>query len=158
MTKSWGIIKHITNRKQKPHIQTSFKIGNYLITSDKNIICNRFNAFFVDIRPTLVKSIPKVDESPLSYMGNRLIESIYLQPGTENEIITLIKALKDTETGFDNMNSMSLKIFLQLWSSQWPISAICLLMQTSIQMLVFSFSQWIYRQQFTIIYFRRNST
>ena len=56
------------------------------------------------------ESIPKVNESPLSYMGNRLIESIYLEPVTENEINTLIKALKDTATGFDNMDSMSLKI------------------------------------------------
>ena len=110
MKKSWGIIKQIINRNQKPHIQNRFKIGDNLITSDKNIICNRFNDFFVNIGPTLAKSIPKVNESPLSYMGNRLIESIYLEPVTENEINTLIKALKDTATGFDNMNSMSLKI------------------------------------------------
>ena len=116
MKKSWGIIKQIINRNQKPHIQNRFKIGDNLITSDKNIICNRFNDFFVNIGPTLAKSIPKINESPLSYIGNRLIESIYLEPVTENEINTLIKSLKDTATGFDNMNSMSLKI-----SSETPI-------------------------------------
>ena len=123
MKKSWGIIKQIINRNQKPHIQNRFKIGDNLITSDKNIICNRFNDFFVNIGPTLAKSIPKVNESPLSYMGNRLIESIYLEPVTENEINTLNKALKDTATGFDNMNSMSLKISSEILIK--PLTHIC---------------------------------
>ena len=122
MKKSWGIIKQIINRNQKPHIQNRFKIGDNLITSDKNIICNRFNDFFVNIGPTLAKSIPK-NESPLSYMGNRLIESIYLEPVTENEINTLIKAIKDTATGFDNMNSMSLKISSETLIK--PLTHIC---------------------------------
>ena len=56
-------------------------------------------------------------------MGNRLIESIYLEPVTENEIITLIKALKDTATGFDNMNSTSLKISSETLIK--PLTHIC---------------------------------
>ena len=56
-------------------------------------------------------------------MGNRLIESIYLEPVTENEINTLIKALKDTATGFDNMNSMSLKISSETLIK--PLTHIC---------------------------------
>ena len=77
---------HKTDNKQEPETAylKHFKIGGYLITSDKNIICNRFNDFFVNIGPTLAKSIPKVNESPLSYMGNRLIESIYMESVTEN--------------------------------------------------------------------------
>ena len=122
MKKSWGIIKQIIHRNQKPHIQNRFKIRDNLITSDKNI-CNRCNDLFVNIGPTLAKSIPKVNESPLSYMGNRLIESIYLEPVTENEINTLIKALKDTATGFDNMNSMSLKISSETLIK--PLTHIC---------------------------------
>ena len=110
MKKSWCIIKYIINKNQKPLTQSRFKIGDNLITSDKNIICNKFNDFFVNIGPTLAKSIPKVNKSPLSYMGNRLTESIYLEPVTEKEINTLISALKATATVFDDMNSMSLKI------------------------------------------------
>ena len=110
MKKSWDIIKNIINKNQKAQIQSRFKIGDNLITSDKNIICNKFNDFFVNIGPTLAKSIPKVNKSPLRYMGNRLTESIYLEPVTEKEINTLISALKDTATGFDDIYSMSLKI------------------------------------------------
>ena len=56
-------------------------------------------------------------------MGNRLTESIYLEPVTENDISTLIKSLKDTATGLDDMNSMCLKI-----SSEFlvrPMTHIC---------------------------------
>ena len=123
MKKSWGIIKNIINKNQKPQTQSRFKIGDNLITSDKNIICNKFNDFFVNIGPTLAKSIPKVDKSPLSYMGNRLNESIYLEPVTEKEIKTLISALKDTATGFDDMNSLSLKISSEIVVK--PLTNIC---------------------------------
>ena len=75
--------KYIINKNQKPQTQSRFKIGDNLITSDKNIICNKFNNFFVNIGPTLAKSIPKVNKSPLSYMANRLTKSIYLEPFTE---------------------------------------------------------------------------
>ena len=108
MKKSWGIINNIINKNQKPETQSRFKIGDNLITSDKNIICNKFNDFFVNIGSTLAKSIPKVNKSPLSYMGNRLTDSIYLEPVTEKEINTLISALKDIAAGFFGMNSMSL--------------------------------------------------
>ena len=123
MKKSWGIIKNIINKNQKPQTQGRFKIWDNLITSDKNIICNKFNDFFVNIGPTLAKSIPKVNKSPLSYMGNRMTESIYLEPVTEKEINTLISALKDTATGFDDMNSMSLKISSEILVK--PLTNIC---------------------------------
>ena len=56
-------------------------------------------------------------------MGNRLTESIYLEPVTEKEINTLISALKDTATGFDDMNSMSLKISSEILVK--PLTNIC---------------------------------
>ena len=118
-----GIIKSIINKNQKPQTQSRFKIGDNLITSDKNIICNKLNDFFVNIGPTLAKPIPKVNKSPLSYMGNHLTESIYLEPVTEKEINTLISALKNTATGFDDMNSMSLKISSEILVK--PLTNIC---------------------------------
>ena len=82
MKKIIGYHVRYYKKHQKPHTQSSFTIGDNLITLDKNIICNRFNDF-VDIGPTLTKPMPLVNESPLSYMGNRLTESIYLEPVTD---------------------------------------------------------------------------
>ena len=56
-------------------------------------------------------------------MGNHLTESIYLEPVTEKEINTLISALKNTATGFDDMNSMSLKISSEILVK--PLTNIC---------------------------------
>ena len=112
MKKSWGVIKSIINKNQRPHIQGRFKIGENLITTDNELISNKFNDFFINIGPTLAKSIPHVNKSPLSYLGNRLTESIYLDPVSENEIGQLIKSLKDTAAGFDDLNAMCLKNIL----------------------------------------------
>ena len=67
--------------------------------------------------------MPEVNKSPLSYMGNRLTESICLETVTEKEIDTLISALKDTTIGFDNMNSLSLKISSE--NLVQPLTHIC---------------------------------
>ena len=123
MKKSWGVIKSIINKNQKPHIQGRFKIGENLITIDNELISNKFNDFFINIGPTLAKSIPHVNKSPLSYLGNRLTESIYLAPVSENEIGQFIKSLKDTAAGFDDLNAMCLKISSQFLVK--PLTHIC---------------------------------
>ena len=121
--KSWVVIKSIINKNKKHHIQGRFKIGETLITSDKELISNKFNDFFINIGPTLAKSIPCVNKSLLSYLGNRLTESIYLAPVNENEIRQLIKSLKDTTAGFDDLNSMCLKISSRFLLK--PLTHIC---------------------------------
>ena len=138
MKTSWGVIKSIINKNQKPHIQGRFKIGENLITTDNELISNKFNDFFINIGPTLAKSIPHVNKSPLSYLGNRLIESIYLAPVSENEIGQLIKSLKDTAAGFDDLNAMCLKISSQFLAK--PLTHICNL----------SLSQGIFPEQLKI--------
>ena len=56
-------------------------------------------------------------------MGNRLTESIYLAPVNETEIGQLIESLKDTAAGFDDLNSMCLKISSQFLVK--PLTHIC---------------------------------
>ena len=138
MKKSWGVIKSIINKNQKTHIQGRFKIGKKLITSDNKLISNKFNDFFINIGPTLAKSIPRINKSPLSYLGNRLTESIYFASVNEKEIGQLIKSLKDTAAGFDDLNSMCLKISSQFLVK--PLTHICNL----------SLSQGIFPEQLKI--------
>ena len=71
-------------------------------------------------------------------MGNRLTESIYLAPVSENEIGQLIKSLKDTTAGFDDLNAMCLKISSQFLVK--PLTHICNL----------SLSQGIFPEQLKI--------
>ena len=105
----WTVVTERTwYQIQKPDSQSRFKIGDNLISSEKNVVCNRFNDVFGNIGHTLAKSITK--KSPLSYIWNRLTESIYLEPVTEKEINAVINVLKEPATGFGDMNSMFLKI------------------------------------------------
>ena len=94
-----------------------------MITSDNGLISNKFNDFFINIGPTLAKSIPHINKSPHSYLGNRLTETIYLAPVNENKIGQLIKSLKDTAARFDDLNSMCLKISSQFLVK--PVTHIC---------------------------------
>ena len=137
MKKSWGVIKSIINKNQKTHIQGRFKIGKNLITSDNELISNKFNDFFINIGPTPAKSIPRINKSPLSYLGNRLTETIYLASVNEKEIGQLIKSLKDTAAGFDDLNFMCLKI-----SSQFLVKPLTHICNLSLSLKVFFQNSW----------------
>ena len=58
--------------------------------------------FFINIGPSLAKSIPKAKQFHLSYMGDRSLESIYLIKVTNDEIGKIILSLKNSATGWDD--------------------------------------------------------
>ena len=86
MEKILGCYKSIINKNQKPYFHGRFKIGENLNISDNELISSKFNNLFINIGLTQAKSIPHVNKSPISYLGSRLTESIYLAPASENEI------------------------------------------------------------------------
>ena len=118
-----GCYKSIINKNQKHHFHSRFKIGENLNTSDNELISNKFNDFFINIGLTQAKSIPHVNKSPISYLGSRLTESIYLAPVSENEIGQLIKTLTDTAAGFDGLNATCFEISSQFLVK--PLTHIC---------------------------------
>ena len=73
MKSSWGLIKDIVNRNKKklPH-QRKFPIGNDDSTTDKNIISNKFNDFFINVGPTLARVIPISKNKPSHYLGQNI--------------------------------------------------------------------------------------
>ena len=116
MKKSWGIIKRLINRNQVQSYQTKFKLADGQIINDKFAIAKHFNNFFTNIGPNLAKDIPKVDIDPLSYMGEALKETLFLSPVTETEINKIVKALKDSATGHDDISAQFLKLSLNfMW-------------------------------------------
>ena len=81
------------------------------ITDDKEIISKSFNNFFIIIGPTLAKSIPCINKSPLGLMGDIIMESIYLQP----VISKLLVDLKNTACGWNGIGAMFLKIIFTVY-------------------------------------------
>ena len=80
------------------------------INCDKSIISEKFNEFFTGIGPSLAKKIPKQSLSPLHYLGNPMVQSIFLTEVTANEINKIIQCLKNGAAGHDDITASSLKL------------------------------------------------
>ena len=122
MKKSWNVMKSIINRNKVHIYQTKFKHNGGEIL-DGNDISNKFNDFFINIGPTLANAIPHTSKSPLNYLRGSVSETIFLSPVTENEIGKLLLSLKNTASGYDDINSMSLKLCSQYVTQ--PLTHIC---------------------------------
>ena len=62
---------------RKPNIQFKFKHNDGTVTDDKEIISESLNQFFINIGPTLVKSIPCINKPPLGSMWD-MIMNLYI--------------------------------------------------------------------------------
>ena len=58
LKKTWSIIKEVLNKNKSSKINDTFKYNNQT-TSDKNVIANKFNEYFVNIGSTLAATIPR---------------------------------------------------------------------------------------------------
>ena len=65
---------------KNPTSQTKFKLDENHTTTDKKVIADKFNDFFINVGPTLSKLIPNVKKAPISYMTDRMNESLFLDP------------------------------------------------------------------------------
>ena len=97
LKKTWSILKGIVNKRKSAKIQEKLKLSDGSITSDKQMISERFNDFFVNIGNSLSRGIPVVNTSPTEYMGERLLCSIFLEPVVPQELDEIIKSLKKME-------------------------------------------------------------
>ena len=123
LRKSWGIIKNIIHKNKKSLNQSKFQLSDGNMTSDKKVISGKFNDFFVNVGPMLAKKIPCINKSPLSYMTSRTNESIFLSPVTPVELEKMLLTLKNSATGWDEINAMFLKTSLNYIRD--PLCHIC---------------------------------
>ena len=89
----------------------------------KKIISEKFNDFFINVGPNLAKAIPKINKTPLYSMKNKIIESMYVEPVTIDEITKLIENLKNTACGWDDLSTKFIKLSLEFIAS--PLTHIC---------------------------------
>ena len=86
MKRTWDIIKQVINRNKRKPIQEKFKLSNGDITSDKSIVYNHFNNFFVNVGPQLAANIENQNKIPESYLKNRQLNTMMLAPVTPEEV------------------------------------------------------------------------
>ena len=64
---------------------------------------------FVYIGPYLAHKIPNQTQSPLSYLGNRLSNTIFLDPASEGEVYSIVVNLKNSALVYDEVTAGILK-------------------------------------------------
>ena len=103
MKKTWGIIKEVIGKNKSNQIQSRFKSSDGKYITDKYLISEKFNEFFVNIGPTLARKFEKIKGSPELYLMNRQLNSLFVTPVTTEEVGTIMNSLKDTSPGHDEI-------------------------------------------------------
>lgn len=116
LKKLWQVLKTVINKKSTQSTPSSFKINDSVV-SNMNDITNSFNTYFTNIGKTLAKKIPRTSIDPLSYIPNRCPHSIVIQPVTQDEVINIIRSLKDSSAGYDSILANIVKKTFHLYIS-----------------------------------------
>ena len=125
MKKSWGIIKNIINKNRKPVYQSKFKLKSGEVTTDKYVISKQFNDFFINVGPSLAKSIPQVNILPQNFMGEAVKECLFLDPVSTSEVKEIIVDLNNTANGYDDISALLLKLAVECIGN--PLAFLCYL-------------------------------
>ena len=104
---SWRILKEILNKNKNNLSCSRFYINN-TVCNDKKRNAESFNSFFVNVGTNLANNIPSDSRSPTGYM-ERNPSSMAVIPASQNEIITIIKNLKQSSPGWDDISSSIVK-------------------------------------------------
>ena len=93
MKRLWTGIKSIVKVKQKSIVQISQLYHNGEFIKDPKSIANVFNNFFVNVGQNIGKHILYCGTSPKCYLKNCVCNSVYLEPVTDNEIMSIIESM-----------------------------------------------------------------
>jgi hypothetical protein len=104
LRKKWSIIKQVINKRKSSKFPKYFKINNDEC-DDKAKIANAFNKYFSNIGSSLASLIPPSSLDPVSYVQQNTENGIVIAPVTEDEISKLIRNLKNSSSGWDNINA-----------------------------------------------------
>ena len=101
---TWNILKEVINKKKSLVKPSSLKINDQA-TSDRKIIANGFNNFFVNVGNNLARNIPNSLVDPTSYIKESNLHSIFIHPVDSNEVYRIILSLKNASAGCDGIHS-----------------------------------------------------
>ena len=77
MKKIWDTIKCVVNKKKPSSGSSNFLIDGKL-TNDKNLIADKFNEYFTNIRIDLSKKIPNISNSFKQFMKGNYVQCMIL--------------------------------------------------------------------------------
>ena len=95
---SWKLIKEVINKnKVKMELPDNFKQNETLI-SDPVEISNKFNEYFINVGPKLADRIQNNNVNFATFLGERSVNSIFLDAVTEKEVETEISNLNSNKS------------------------------------------------------------
>ena len=89
--KTWRVIKRILN-KSKGGVSRSMTNHNNETITDDHMIANWFNNFFVNVDSELANRIPSSPISPSRYMKKQIVNSIFLETVSPEELLQWLSA------------------------------------------------------------------
>ena len=100
---TWKTIKLILNKNGSPHLPDNFNINNNSVT-DKSVIAQKFNEYFINIGPTLTEKIPPTNTSFTIYLTGNYPNSFMLFDTTPDEVIQVANQMQSKQSaGFDDI-------------------------------------------------------
>ena len=108
LKQSWKIIKSVINRRKYHPLNSKFKYNGKVI-DDGFEISNRFNKFFVHVGESLASIIPQSTKMPSDYLKHDIVNKMYLDPVTENEIDKIILNFRESSAGWDELKPTVIK-------------------------------------------------
>ena len=102
LKKTWTIIKDVLNKNKLSKINDTFRYNNQT-TTDKDIIANKFNEYFVNIGSNLAASIPQNGPNYKTYLPAQNKHSIFIEPTNAEEIKKIVYQLKNGAPGHDEI-------------------------------------------------------
>ena len=125
LKKTWQTINNILNLNQNNLIENiGLNINDDYITDPKRIV-DAFNNYFVNVGQELASKIKDANLDFDYYLKKRdsNMNSIYINPCTPDEIVNIIKELKNkTSVGIDNISNKLIKCIVD--SIAKPLSII----------------------------------
>ena len=108
--RTWDILKQAIGKfKDKSGIHKNIQI-NGINESDKHVIAEGFNEFFSNIGKQTSKNVPRANRNYMSYMPTPTLNSIFIEPVTEEHVLQAATKLKPkTSCGYDQISSKLLK-------------------------------------------------
>ena len=102
--KSWNVLKEIINKNKQHNKQAHFIHNNIKYTKPADI-SEKFNDYFVNIGPTLASKITNVSDSAHPCLNKHFSNNFFLTPTDSVEVNELVKTLKLSSPGHDNITS-----------------------------------------------------
>lgn len=106
----WKVINTILNRgKQSQKI--TLKVNSIEVT-DATEVANHFNEYFSAVGLELARSVEPCSHNFLEFLGDRIITNFTIEQITEAELINIIKKLKNSSPGKDDISMTIIKHIL----------------------------------------------